>query len=106
MGAMETDMDGATRRGLPTAEIKASGVIVFIVGLGLMGQAYSERFYLGSCCTRPPPDYILPFALRAPVPGLLGFVRVFGRGARDGWPWKGPGPGRRIREGIRRINFN
>ena len=80
---METDMDGATRRGLPTAEIKAIGVIVFIVGLGLMGQAYSERFYLGSCCIRPPPDYILPFALMVAGAGIVSLGAVLRRRAKD-----------------------
>jgi len=66
---METGVDGASRRGLPTAEIKALGLIVFIVGLGLMGQAYSERFYF-DCCLTSPPDFIIPVYSWSRVPGL------------------------------------
>ena len=69
---METGVDGASRRGLPTAEIKALGFIVFIVGLGLMGRSYSERFYLG-CCLASPPDFIIPVLL---VVAGAGFVSV------------------------------
>src|SRR5438034_11566610 len=101
MGAMETDMDGASHRGLPAAEIKAIGVIVFIAGLGLMGQAYSERFYLGSCCIRPPPDYILPFALMVPGAGILRLGAVLRRRAKDESTWHGAGTGMAIRVGTR-----
>ena len=79
---METGVDGASRPGLPTAEIKALGLIVFIVGLGLMGQAYSERFYVGSCCVRPPPDYILPVALMVAGAGIVSLGAVLRRRAK------------------------
>jgi len=79
---METGVDGASRRGPPTAEIKALGLIVLIVGLGLMGQAYSERFYVGSCCVRPPPDYILPVALMVAGAGIVSLGAVLRRRAK------------------------
>src|SRR5205809_8131646 len=48
-------------------------VLVFIVGLGLMGQAYSERFYLRPCCTRSPPASTLPLPLMLAGAGILSF---------------------------------
>jgi drug/metabolite transporter (DMT)-like permease len=78
---METGVDGASRRGLPTAEIKALGFIVFIVGLGLMGRSYSEQFSLG-CCPESPPDFIIPVLLMVAGAGVVSVGVVLHRRAR------------------------
>ena len=78
---METGVDGASRRGLPTAEIKALGFIVFIVGLGLMGRSYSEQFYVG-CCLVSPPDFMIPVLLMVAGAGVVGVGVVLHRRAK------------------------